>query len=204
MGQRLNIEINRKKDGKTLANCYYHWSAYTQSSLMLAQTILDNLIEFRGQPNDKMKAINLLQTTGAGLEEEDYETLTEEEKKVCRVGKNRNLGLIAISKKNIQETRDYEEYELTIDLDETELERDNIEVLFSPKTSVNFGVYWRISREHIDKEINADNLVEFDFDLQRMTRKDIDTFLTNIRKIEDNGGYFTLKQDKYNYYGIIY
>lgn len=31
MGQRLNIEVI--KNGKVVGNCYYHWSAYTLSSL---------------------------------------------------------------------------------------------------------------------------------------------------------------------------
>lgn len=31
MGQRLNLSIN--KNGKVLANCYYHWSGYTNSAI---------------------------------------------------------------------------------------------------------------------------------------------------------------------------
>lgn len=39
MGQRLNIEI---VNGETsLANCYYHWSAYTSSALGLTRQIID-------------------------------------------------------------------------------------------------------------------------------------------------------------------
>lgn len=35
MGQRLNIEI--WKDGKVLANAYYHWSAYSVCAVDLAR-----------------------------------------------------------------------------------------------------------------------------------------------------------------------
>ena len=43
MGQRLNIEIRRKKDNKILANSYYHWYAYTYTSLELADEIMENI-----------------------------------------------------------------------------------------------------------------------------------------------------------------
>lgn len=45
MGQRLNIEIKRRKDNKVLANSYYHWSAYTSSSLHLAEEINESYEE---------------------------------------------------------------------------------------------------------------------------------------------------------------
>ena len=39
MGQRLNLEISRGK--KPIANAYYHWSAYTDSSYDLARSIIN-------------------------------------------------------------------------------------------------------------------------------------------------------------------
>lgn len=39
MGQRLNIEI--VKDKKVLANCYYHWSGYSNSAVNLAIQIIE-------------------------------------------------------------------------------------------------------------------------------------------------------------------
>lgn len=38
MGQRLNIEMKTK--GKVVANCYYHWSAYTMTALQLTKEII--------------------------------------------------------------------------------------------------------------------------------------------------------------------
>ena len=43
MGQRLNIEI--MKNGETIANCYYHWSAYTTSALATAIMVISNYEE---------------------------------------------------------------------------------------------------------------------------------------------------------------
>ena len=41
MGQRLNIEI--LKDGDCIANCYYHWGAYTSPTIHLVKEILATL-----------------------------------------------------------------------------------------------------------------------------------------------------------------
>ena len=73
MGQRLNIEIKRRKDNKVLANSYYHWSAYTSSSLHLAEEIIENIYDIirKEKVSDEIKAIQLLQTTGAGLMENE-------------------------------------------------------------------------------------------------------------------------------------
>lgn len=51
MGQRLNIEIKSK--GKVVANCYYHWSAYTMSALQLTKEIISNFDSI--QDNDDIK-----------------------------------------------------------------------------------------------------------------------------------------------------
>ena len=37
MGERLNIEII--KNGETLANCYYHWAGYSNSSVEKIQDV---------------------------------------------------------------------------------------------------------------------------------------------------------------------
>ena len=107
MGQRLNIEIARKKDNKILANSYYHWSAYTYSSLELANEIIEYFYDIvrNDKVSDEIKAIQLLQTTGAGLLEQEYNTLNEEDKKYCSLATNRNLGLISFTEKGIEETR---------------------------------------------------------------------------------------------------
>ena len=116
MGQRLNIEIRRKKDNKILANSYYHWSAYTYPSLELADEIMENIygVIINDKVSDEIKAIQLLQTTGAGLLEQEYNALNEEDKKYCSLATNRDLGLISFTEKGMEKTRAWEESRLTI------------------------------------------------------------------------------------------
>ena len=73
MGQRLVINIT-DKDGKSLANAYYHWSGYTNSAASTLMDMLDNYDELKEQYKDKKElAIRLLEETGAGLNEEEVE-----------------------------------------------------------------------------------------------------------------------------------
>lgn len=72
MGQRLNIEI--LKNGKVLANSYYHWSAYSDSAINLAIMIIKgfdyikrNKCEEYIENQDLLFAIRLLEATGAGV-----------------------------------------------------------------------------------------------------------------------------------------
>lgn len=95
MGQRLNIEIKSK--GKIVANCYYHWGAYTMTALQLTEEIINNFDSI--QDNDDVKrAVKLLESIGAGY----YD---------------RNAGLIATDEEEIKDTRDWEEGRVTIDMD---------------------------------------------------------------------------------------
>lgn len=199
MGQRLNIEIRRKKDNKILANSYYHWSAYTYSSLKLADEIIENIYDIirNDKVSDEIKAIQLLQTTGAGLLEQEYETLKEEDKKYCSLATNRNLGLISFTEKGIEETRTWEESRLTITIDFDDKEYDFV----GDKNRVDFEVYFPTSREEIEEyygeelkngKINLDEVVEFNFDLQDMELNDIRLFMAKINQIENNFGIFMI------------
>ena len=68
MGQRLNVEILNK--GTLMANAYYHWSAYTSSSLDIIEQILKSskdAFEKKGIRNIFDAAIDMLESTGAKL-----------------------------------------------------------------------------------------------------------------------------------------
>lgn len=208
MGQRLNIEIRRKKDNKILANSYYHWSAYTYSSLKLADEIIENIYDIirNDKVSDEIKAIQLLQTTGAGLLEQEYNTLNEEDKKYCSLATNRNLGLISFTEKGMEETRTWEESRLTITIDFDDKEYDFV----GNKNRVDFEVYFPTSREEIEEyygeelksgKINLDEVVEFNFDLQDMELNDIRLFMAKINQIENNFGIFKINGALYQ---IIY
>lgn len=208
MGQRLNIEIRRKRDNKILANSYYHWSAYTYSSLKLANEIMENIYDVirNDKVRDEIKAIQLLQTTGAGLLEQEYNLLNEEDKTYCSLATNRNLGLISFTEKGMKETRTWEEGRLTITIDFDNKEYDFV----GDKNRVDFEVYFPTSREEIEEdykeelksgEINLDEVVEFNFDLQDMELNDIRLFMAKINQIENNFGIFMINGA---FYQIIY
>ena len=208
MGQRLNIEIRRKKDNKILANSYYHWSAYTYSSLKLANEIIENIYDVirNNKVSDEIKAIQLLQTTGAGLLEQEYNTLNEEDKKYCSLATSRDLGLISFTERGMEETRTWEEGRLTITIDFDNKEYDFV----GDKNRVDFEVYFPISREEIEEcykeelksgKINLDEVVEFNFDLQDMKLNDIRLFMAKINQIENNFGIFMINGA---FYQIIY
>ena len=208
MGQRLNIEIRRKKDNKILANSYYHWSAYTYSSLELANEIIENIYDIvrNDKVSDEIKAIQLLQTTGAGLLEQEYNALNEEDKKYCSLATNINLGLISFTEKGMENTRNWEEGRLTITIDFDNKEYDFV----GDKNRVDFEVYFPTSREEIEEyyrkelksgEINLDEVVEFNFDLQDMKLNDIRLFMAKINQIKNNFGIFMINGA---FYQIIY
>ena len=208
MGQRLNIEIRRKRDNKILANSYYHWSAYTYSSLKLANEIMENIYDVirNDKVRDEIKAIQLLQTTGAGLLEQEYNLLNEEDKTYCSLATNRNLGLISFTEKGMEETRTWEEGRLTITIDFDNKEYDFV----GDKNRVDFEVYFPTSREEIEEDykeelksgkINLDEVVEFNFDLQDMELNDIRLFMAKINQIENNFGIFMINGA---FYQIIY
>lgn len=122
MGQRLNIEI--VENGVCLANAYYHWSAYTSSAFELAKQII-NAIPTIKEEIPVMRAIRLLEVTGARLTSDEIEFA----KKLLlgddfEAATDRNDGLIAISEKGIDETRQWQEYALYIYLDENRMKFD--------------------------------------------------------------------------------
>lgn len=78
MGQRLNIEIIN--NGQVLANAYYHWSAYTLSSLELVAKVLSAYNKISLDTSEAVrlaeyqeKAVWALQSTGAGLPDDERE-----------------------------------------------------------------------------------------------------------------------------------
>lgn len=200
MGQRLNIEIKRRKDNKVLANSYYHWSAYTSSSLHLAEEIIENIYDIirKEKVSDEIKAIQLLQTTGAGLMENEYNKLNEEDKKYCSLATNRNLGLISFTDEGMEETRKWEEGRLTIDIDFDDKDYD----FYGNKNLVDFEVYFQIDEEEINEsyeeeiksgKLDLNNLTEFEFSLEEMTLNDIRLFMSKLDEIENNNGLFRVK-----------
>jgi|GEM_PF-1543705 hypothetical protein len=182
MGQRLNIEI--VKNGKVLANSYYHWSGYSNSAVNMVVQIIQEYeyikkykVEKYIKNQDLLLAIRLLEETGAGLNDIDMtrnilkdETMNLKLKK-CQ---GRDEGIIGITQKDIEETRYWEEGRVSIDIE---------------NKKIDFGVI----NEYTEEEFNYD----YDEEIKELNIKKIDINFKNI-SFED---IFELKAfiDKANY-----
>lgn len=185
MGQRLNIEIKNK--GQTIANCYYHWSAFTKEALELTKKIIENFDLF-DDDNEILKAVKLLSTTGAGLTEESinymYSNITGFDlnvyiKERClRKATSRNDGLINLTIDKMKETRVLEEGRVTIDIE---------------NKTFNFYVFYYINDI---KEINyilARNggmAIYDELKFNNIPFNQIDNYIDMVDDIFDLGGYF--------------
>lgn len=130
MGQRLNIEI--WNNGKVLANAYYHWSAYSKSAVELARDIIYFIPDVKAN-NDILKAIKLLEKTGARMNKEEANRANGIEELtgvLFNTDADRNDGLISVTEEGINETRNWQEGALYIYLDE---ERIKFDVIYKSK-----------------------------------------------------------------------
>ena len=155
MGQRLNIEIKNK--GVCLANAYYHWSGYSSSACDMAIEIMDYIDNNPKNCDDRLYAIRLLESTGAGLTDfnpsdeeketmkkyykEDYYKKWLETPNELKIAKNhfpnedfkecegRNEGLLCVTESGMEETRKWEEARVTINID---------------TNTVDFDAYWEL------------------------------------------------------------
>ena len=173
MGQRLNIEII--ENGKCLANAYYHWSAYTDSSFELAKEVIE-AIPTINENNPVLKAIKLLEVTGARLIESDLEYAKEIGiVSDFIIATNRNDGLIGITEKSIDETRKWQEHALYIYLDE---ERMNFQVIYNQKV----WEWEKDQREYEDNPKKREDLPVLDIDFTDVKFDKIDDFGCFLRK----------------------
>lgn len=174
MGQRLNIEIH--SNGKVLANCYYHWSAYSESAAQLAQEIIHNINKIEYTGSDLLCAVKLLESTGAGLtdnEKEYAKTLDDFNNYNFTECTGRNDGLIAISPDGIKETRNWQEYALYIYLDEKRMS-------FKVFCSSDKWDWEKECKEYYEEDIKANNLERIDMNFDDIKFSDIDGFVEFI------------------------
>lgn len=118
MGQRLNFEVCY--DGKVLANAYYHRSAYTSSALGILGEVI-KAYNNRTEINPLRVAVEILQATGAGVNESERELIAKEtDGKFSGIEFNdaidRNKGLLSVTEKGINDTRYWEEGRVTFDI----------------------------------------------------------------------------------------
>ena len=172
MGQRLNIQIEANDTDtnktKVLANCYYHWSAYTSSAMELVNEIVNSGIYKLDILDPVEKAIRLLEVTGAGLAEDELTDTYNTPK--YKVSTSRNDGLIAISEEGTNSVSEWEESRVTINLTTGSI---NMSDMFYDETD-------EFSSEVYETKIK--NLYELKADLN----SSFDTFHTLYTEITDN------------------
>ncbi len=117
MGARLNVEIRYgTSEEDVLANCYYHWDAYSVTAADHAESIIEKYNEMK-EIEDKDTpefAVKLLIREAEGFPEEERTRYTGE-MELPPVA-SRNDGIISIFEKGIAETRLNAEMTLIVDI----------------------------------------------------------------------------------------
>ena len=176
MGQRLNLSIN--KNGKVLANCYYHWSGYTNSAMEKARQALD-ILEEQEEVGVK-EAILALKETGAGIDTKNAQNYVKPDEEI-----HRNDGIIATTEEDIKETEMWSECEIIIDMGTRKV---NLIDAISEYDEEDI-------QEYFDIDISTLNRLEVE-DLEQV---DIDNFWYPQDFFEEN----SLFKYKDGFYGII-
>lgn len=200
MGQRLNIEI--VKNGKVLANSYYHWSGYSNSAVNMVVQIIQEYeyikkykVEKYIKNQDLLLAIRLLEETGAGLNDIDMtrnilkdETMNLKLKK-CQ---GRDEGIIGITQKDIEETRYWEEGRISIDIE---------------NKKIDFGVINEYTEEELnydyDEEIKELNIKKIDINFKNISFEDIFELKTFIDKANYKEEYYFYNKNNNKYVFLI-
>lgn len=160
MGQRLNIEV--RYDGEPVANAYYHWSAYTSSSLNLLGQVIE-AYRSRTEINKLKVAVEILQATGAGINEEEKENIAKD-----TTGRfnnisfqdcdNRNTGLLSVTEQGMEETRKWEEGRVTVDIGTEEFTFDVMIIM----DNADFEDCWESSADQLpDAQIDFTEACKF-------------------------------------------
>lgn len=185
MGQRLNIEILHH--GFLMANAYYHWSAYTSSSLDIVEQILKSSKDVFGKTRIRDvfdTAIDMLESTGAKLMSDElgaYECLHDRDflgneldvKSRNNNGVNRNDGLISITSYGMLNTRYWEEGRVQINLD---------------TKMINFNVFFELDEDEL-KDVDIDDLSELDIDFENISIDDFENVKNLLLEMKDREEY---------------
>lgn len=176
MGQRLNLSIN--KNGKVLANCYYHWSGYTNVAMEKARQALD-ILEEQEEVGVK-EAILALKETGAGIDAKNAQNYVEPDKEI-----HRDDGIIATTEEDIKETEMWSECEIIIDIGTRKVN------LIDAITEYD--------EEDIQEYLDIDTATLNRLEVEDLEQVDIDNFWYPQDFFEEN----SLFKYKDGFYGII-
>ena len=132
MSKVLVVTVNQGKE--TLASAYFHWSASPESSIELTKTILDfeNGFDIK---NQKLKAVQILESTSAGFESDTMDLLKKEFQEFKNIKFNKVIsrieGVIEIEQAKINEHLSKAKDVISIDLDSRTIKLDTLKNLGS-------------------------------------------------------------------------
>lgn len=201
MGQRLNIEI--VKNGRVLANSYYHWSGFSNSAINLVIQIIQNYeyikkynVEKYIKNQDLLLAIRLLEETGAGLNNTDIarnilkdETMNLKLKE-CQ---GRNEGIIGITQGDIEKTRVWEEGRVSIDIENKKIDFDVIEEYTLEE----------LKNDYDEEEIKELNIKKIDKNFKNISFEDIFELKAFIDKANYKKEYYFYNKNNNKYVFLI-
>lgn len=197
MGERLNIEIVKNK--KLLANCYYHWSGFSNSAVNLTICIINNYDYVKKYKVGKVKnkdlllAIRLLEETGAGTNESEKDNTIKrlgliDENIQLKKCDGRNEGIIETSKEGMEETRGWEEERVTIDIE---------------NKTIEFNAIDKISKEDKEEYYNSEKFETINMNLKNISFEDIFDLKAFIDKASYRGQYLFYNEFDNQYINLI-
>ncbi|MFV0527298.1 MAG: hypothetical protein ACK5MN_01035 [Lachnospiraceae bacterium] len=161
MGRQLNIEII--ENGEALANCYFHWSAHSESAAVLTKSIIDAIPEVEASVKSSRVdvAVELFKRVGAVFADDELAY--------------KSNALISVTKQEIEDTRRWQECAIYIYLDQKYFTFDLINCV-SESEWKNLYFDGQNSSEH------EENLEFLKFDLTHIPFESIDDFLAALNR----------------------
>lgn len=184
MGQRLVATI--KNNGRDLAKIYYHWSAYTVSSLIEAKDIVNCIYNHSDETEKELqlRLIRFCEKNGGGIDGGGY---SEEFKRIQAMFPNekfktenisRNCGLIALSEDGMDDIQSWSEGDLDIIIDEDIIINEvcwGYESLEDYKESMDW--------DEGSKNMKLEDIPEIEYDLSEIDINEIDDVIDALRKV---------------------
>ena len=176
MGQRLVIHC--MNGNEELANCYYHWSGYTDSTISHVQQVIHSLEKKKAEKDLTLRCVrafqdyedSFLHVIDKNAPEKMTAILTGKDKEEAknrwpgkRFKKNgdRNTGLISITEEGMEESSNWSEADAFIDLANKTF-RINA---FNYADEADYEEYYKDEDgPSFETYVNQDNVLEFDAD----------------------------------------
>lgn len=194
MGQRLVITAFRKQGDEPLFNIYYHWSAYSSSSLEELKALVKGL-EYDESTTDYdliKRTVEWLQTHGGGVCYDDVEAYQKRFDANYIDKASRNAGILAFTKEAKDNLQYWSEGDISVYLDAKEFD---------------WGIYALENEEGLEyyAECNEETLEQYladvpEYDLTGTFQfSEIDELLKYVEKAESENGIIKIDDDTYAY-----